>query len=289
MSRYAMFLGCIAPAKTLGYDLSTRNVAKALEIELVDLNFSCCGFPLLGVKRDTAMLMAARNLAIAEEQDLDILTICGACSFLLSKVQQRYEQKKAKKLNSALNKLGLDYQGGITVKHFARMLYEDYGIDKLRKAVNHPLNNLQVAAHYGCYFHRPSDVYNHFDDPDNPISLDKLISITGATSIPYEEKMQCCGGALLGIEEIKSLTMSMEKLDHVKASSADAMVLVCPFCGVLYDSCQKDIEKKFDKSYKIPILYYPQLLGLALGFDEKSLALDKNFVKIDTLLDKIME
>jgi heterodisulfide reductase subunit B len=287
MRGYALFLGCIAPAKTLGYDLSTRNVAEALKIELTDLSFSCCGFPLFGVKQDTAMLMAARNLAIAEEEGLDILTICGACSFILSKVQKRYQQDKAKKLNSALNKLGLDYQGGITVKHFARMLYEDYGIDKLRKAVNHPLNNLQVAAHYGCYYHRRSDIYDHFDDPDTPVSLDKLISITGATSIPYEEKMQCCGGALLGIEEKKSYTMTMEKLEHVKAQGVDAMVLVCPFCGILYDSCQKDIEKQFNKNFHIPVLYYPQLLGLALGFDEKSLALDKNFVKTDALLGKI--
>jgi heterodisulfide reductase subunit B len=287
MSRYALFLGCIAPAKTLGYDLSTRNVAKALNIELVDLNFSCCGFPLLGVKQDTSMLMAARNLAIAEEEGLDIITLCGACSFILSKVQKRYDQDKAKQLNNALNKLGHDYQGGVKTKHFARMLYEDFGINKLRKAVNHSLHNLQVAAHYGCYYHKPSDVYDHFDDPDTPVSLDKLISITGATSIPYEEKMQCCGGALLGIEEAKSYTMSMEKLEHVKAQGADAMVLVCPFCGILYDSCQKDIEKQFNKYFNIPVLYYPQLLGLALGFDGKSLALDKNFVKTDALLGKI--
>ena len=287
MSKYALFLGCIAPAKTLGYDLSTRNVAKALKIELVDLNFCCCGFPLFGVKQDTAMLMAARNLAIAEEEGLDILTICGACSFILTKVQKHYDQGKAKKLNNSLNKLGHDYQGGVKTKHFARMLYEDFGIDKLRKAVNHPLHNLKVAAHYGCYYNKPSDVYDHFDDPDSPISLDKLISITGATSIPYEEKMQCCGGALLGIEEAKSYTMSMEKLEHVKAQGADAMVLVCPFCGILYDSCQKDIEKQFNKNFKIPVLYYPQLLGLALGFDAKSLALDKNFVKTDALLGKI--
>ncbi|MEE9151721.1 MAG: CoB--CoM heterodisulfide reductase iron-sulfur subunit B family protein [Thermoplasmata archaeon] len=287
MRKYALFLGCIAPANALGYDISTRKVAKALEIELVDLNFSCCGFPILGVKHETSLLLAARNLAIAEKEGLDILTICGACSFVLSKVQKRYEQDKAEKINLALNKLGLDYQGSIKVKHFARMLYEDYGPQKLRKAVKRSLNNLRLAVHYGCYYHKPSDVYDYFEDPDSPISLDKLVSVTGATSIEYDEKMQCCGGALLGIEEQKSLTMSMEKLEHVKEAKADAMVIVCPFCGVLYDSCQRDIEKKFNKSFKIPVLYYTQVLGLALGLEAKSLALDKNFVRTDALLGKI--
>ncbi len=287
MRKYALFLGCIAPANAIGYDISTRKVASALDIELMDLNFSCCGFPLLGVKQETSLLMAARNLAVAEKEGLDILTICGACSFVLSKVQKLYEQNKAEKINLALKKLGLVYNGGIRIKHFARMLYEDYGLQKLRKAVKHPLHKLRFAVHYGCYYHRPSDVYDHFEDPDSPVTLDKLVSVTGATSLEYNEKMQCCGGALLGIEEQKSLAMSMEKLEHVKEVNADAMVIVCPFCGVLYDSCQRDIEKKFNKSFNIPVLYYTQVLGLALGLDAKSLALDKNFVRTDALLERI--
>jgi heterodisulfide reductase subunit B len=287
MSKYALFLGCIAPTRTLGYDISTRKVANALGIEMVDLNFSCCGFPLWGIKQETSMVMAARNLAIAEEKGLDILTICGACSFVLSKAQKRFEAEKAEKINISLNKLGLEYKGGVRVKHFARMLYEDYGIEKLRKAVKRSLDGLQLAVHYGCYYHKPSYVYDHFEDPDSPVSLDKLISITQAKSIDYEEKLQCCGGALLGIEEEKSLTMSKEKLDHVKEAKADALVVVCPFCGVLYDAFQKDIENKFNVSYNLPVLYYPQVLGLALGIEPKELALDKNFVRTDSLLEKL--
>jgi heterodisulfide reductase subunit B len=287
MSKYALFLGCVAPTRALGYDISTRKVAETLGIELVDLNFSCCGFPLQGVKQDTVLVMAARNLAVAEEEGLDILTVCGACSFALSKAQRAFEQNKAEKLSETLKKLGLEYNGGVKIKHFARMLYEDYGVEKIRKAVTHRLDNLRVAAHYGCYYHKPSHMYNNFDDPDSPVSLDKLISATGAKSISYDERMQCCGGALLGIEEEKSLTMTKEKLEHIKAANADAMVIVCPFCGVLYDSCQLDIEQKFELELNVPVLYYPQLLGLALGFDAKSLALDKNFVHVDSLLQKI--
>ncbi len=287
MNKYALFLGCIAPTRALGYDISTRKVANALGIELVDMNFNCCGFPLWGIKQETSMVMAARNLAIAEEEGLNILTICGACSFVLSKAQRYYDEDNAEKINLSLNKLGLDYQGGVKIKHFARMLYEDYGLEKLRKTVKRPLSSLRLAVHYGCYYHKPSDLYDRFDDPDSPVSLDKLISITGAHPIEYEEKMQCCGGALLGIEEQKSLAMSKEKLEHVKQANADAMVIVCPFCGVLYDACQRDIEEKFNTSFKIPVLYYTQLLGLALGLDSKTLALNKNFVKTDALLAKI--
>jgi heterodisulfide reductase subunit B len=287
LDKYAFFLGCIAPARAVGYDISTRKVAHSLGITLVDLNFSCCGFPLVGIKQDTSLVMAARNLAIAEQEGLDILTICGSCSFVLSKVQKLYEQDRSDKINDSLNKLGLDYKGSVKIKHFARMLYEDYGTDRVRKNIKHRLDNLHVAAHYGCYYHKPSHIYDNFEDPDSPVSLDKLISVTGAHSIDYEEKMQCCGGALLGIEEEKSLTMTKEKLEHIMAANADAMVIVCPFCGVLYDACQMDIETKFEMKFNIPVLYYPQLLGLALGFDAKTLALDKNFVHVDSLLQKI--
>jgi heterodisulfide reductase subunit B len=287
MSRYALFLGCVAPTRALGYDISTRKVAEALGIELVDLNFSCCGFPLQGVKQDTVLVMAARNLAVAEAEGLDILTICGACSFALSKAQKAFEENRTENIKKSLKKLGLEYNGGVKVKHFARMLYEDYGVEKIRKAVTHRLDNLNLAVHYGCYYHKPSHIYDRFDDPDSPVSLDKLISATGAHSIEYEEKMQCCGGALLGIEEEKSLTMTKEKLEHIKAANADAMVIVCPFCGVLYDACQLDIEQKFELELQIPVLYYPQLLGLALGFNAKELALYKNFVHVDPLLEKI--
>jgi heterodisulfide reductase subunit B len=287
LDKYSLFLGCIAPTRAVGYDISTRKVAQALGITLVDLNFNCCGFPLVGIKQDTSLVMAARNLAIAEQEGLDILTICGSCSFVLSKVQKLYEQNRSNKINASLNKLGLDYKGGVKIKHFARMLYEDYGTNRLRKNIKHRLDNLRVAAHYGCYYHKPSHIYDNFEDPDFPVSLDKLITVTGAHSIDYEERMQCCGGALLGIEEDKSLTMTKEKLEHVKEAGCDAMVLVCPFCGVLYDACQLDIEQKFELEFNIPVLYYPQLLGLALGIDSKSLALDKNFVRMDSLLKKI--
>jgi heterodisulfide reductase subunit B len=287
MKKYALFLGCIAPARALGYDISTRKVADALDIELVDLDFSCCGFPLFGGKQDTSMVMAARNLVIAEQESLDILTICGACSFALSKAQKYFEEGKAEKINQSLKKLGREYNGTVKIKHFARMLYEDYGVDKLRKAVTKRLDNLRLAVHYGCYYHKPSDIYDRFDDPDSPISLDKLISVTGAASVDYEDKMQCCGGALLGIEEEKSMTMTKEKLEHINDVNADAMMIVCPFCGVLYDAYQRDIEEMFSKSFNLPVLYYTQLLGLALGFKPKELALDKNYVKTDALLEKI--
>jgi heterodisulfide reductase subunit B len=287
MKEYALFIGCIAPTRALGYDISTRKVSQALGIEIKDLNFSCCGFPVQSVKQDTAFVMAARNLAIAEKAGLDILTICGACSFSLARTQRMYEQNRAKEIEETLNQLGLEYHGGVKVRHFARMLYEDYGMEKIKEKVTQPLDGLRLAVHYGCYYHKPSHIYDHFDDPDSPVSLDKLVSVTGAEPISYEEKMQCCGGALLGIAEEKTLEMSREKLEHVKAVDADAVVIVCPFCGVLYDTCQKDIEDRFNEKFNIPVLYYPQVLGLAMGLDEKSLALHKNIIKPTALLEKI--
>jgi len=291
--RYALFIGCTISVRGLNYELPSRKVAEKLGVEFVDIpEFSCCGFPLLSVHHTSAITIAARNLALAEMQDLNIITLCSACSGFLTEVEhlfvhQKYS-KEVKLVNEKLKELNLQYRGGVKVKHFARFLYEDIGMGNLKEMVTEPLNGLKIAPHYGCHYIKPSEIFNNFDDPIHPQSLDRLIEVTGATPVQYRDKLQCCGGGILAIEEETPIKMVKQKLDHVKEMNADAMTLICPFCSIMYDEYQQTVESTYKSEYNIPILYYPQLLGLAFGLDpKKDLAIKKNQVKVTPLLEKI--
>ncbi len=293
--KYALFLGCTIPIKGLHYELSARKVAEKLGIELIDHpDFSCCGFPLANIHHHSGMTLAALNLAIAEAEGLNILTLCNACTGQLTKAQKTLASEEGaeelKKVNKELKDLGYEYKGSVVVKHFARVLLEEVGLDTLKKAITQPLKGINIAPHYGCHCIRPSSIFDDFDDPIRPESLDKLIAVTGATSVQYRDKLQCCGGGILAFDENTSMKMVKQKLDHVKEAHADAMTLICPSCDIMYDEYQPSVETKFDAEYGIPVLFYSQLLGLAMGLDpKKDLAVKKNHVRVKPLLRKLEE
>ena len=290
--KYALFLGCTAPTKARNYELSSRRVAKAIGIELIDLTgFECCGFPVKSVHYESFLLMAARNLMAAEDAGLNICVLCSACAGTLTEVNRKLasDDKLRERVLSELGKRNGKYgfAKDIKVKHLIRILHEDLGLQKISSKIKSKLSNLILAAHYGCHYLRPSDIYDNYEDPENPHSLDELIEVTGARSINYEERERCCGAGVLAIDEDIALSMAQQKLERVKASGAEAIVLMCPFCGAMYDENQKRIEAKFQTSYNLPVMYYPQLLGLALGIDQKQLGFNLNKVKATALLEKI--
>jgi heterodisulfide reductase subunit B2 len=293
--KYALFLGCTVPVRALNYELSARKIAEILGIEIVDLpEFSCCGYPISSVHHHTAISLAARNLAIAEKAGVDIVTLCSSCTGFQVKAQKALSgpegAEELKKVNEDLKEIGYEYKGSVKVKHIVRVLMEDVGIEKIKEAIVKPLTGINVAAHYGCHITKPSDIFEGFDDPIHPESLDKLIEATGATSVQYKNKHQCCGGGVLGTNEDIPIKMVREKLENVKNANADAIALVCPFCSVMYDEMQPTVDSKFDMESNIPVLYYTQLLGLALGLDpKKDLAVKKNRVKVKPLLQKLEE
>lgn len=287
--RYAFFMGCTVPIRVQNYELATRRLSEKLGIELVDLDFTCCGAPVEPLKRETALVMAARNLAIAEEKGLNIVTVCNSCTKSLTKFNKvlQNDEKTLARVNHHLKALGLNYGGGVSVKHFARMLYEDFGVKNIERRVVSSLRGLAVAVHYGCHYYRPSEVYDNFDDPENPKSLDELIEATGARSLDYENKGLCCGGTILALFDETALAMSGEKLKSAVAAGADALVVVCPFCGIMFDTCQREVEDVFLERYRLPVIYYPQLLGLSLGLGEDELGFEMNLFDVGKLLGKI--
>ncbi len=284
MKKYALFLGCTVPVRAQHYELSARNVAKELGIEFVDMpKASCCGFPMKAVDVETALLIAARNIGIASEMNLDVVTLCNSCTAMLSDAQIQLDNDHFHKKFKAL---GFSYPHDVTVKHFVRMLYEDIGLDTIKKKVKQPLEKLNVLAHYGCHYMRPSSLYG-FDNPEVPHTFDELVAVTGAQSIDYYDKKMCCGGSVLGVDEKLAVTMANHKLAFAKEAGADALISICPFCTVMYEDNQRKAEAQFDTQYNIPVLYYPQLLGLSFGFDKNAVGMRFNRVRPNELLAKI--
>ncbi|MGM0663244.1 MAG: CoB--CoM heterodisulfide reductase iron-sulfur subunit B family protein [Thermodesulfobacteriota bacterium] len=285
--RYALFLGCTIPARSRNYEMSARKVAGQLGIELVDLDrFICCGFPIKSSDRETALVLAAYNLALAQQEGLDVCALCSSCASSLTETAHYLAENNEARLavNKRLAKVGVQFEGDITVRHFARILYEDIGPEHIRPHLTKDLKGLRIANHYGCHYLKPSEIYDHFDDVDNPRSLDALVALAGAEPVDYLGKNRCCGGPVLPVDEQTALSVAKEKLDDISLARADAICLVCPFCSVMFDSNQKSIGAAFNKNYDLPVLYLSQVLGLAMGFDRKELGLNMNVVKTRKLL-----
>ena len=287
--RYAFYLGCATPVKALKYEISTRNLAKILGIELVDIpEFSCCGFPVKSMDSFAALLMAARNLAIAEEKGMDIIGVCTGCMAILSEAKEYLEDEKLRdKVNEKLKAIGVkEYTGRVKVKHFARFLYEDYRLDRIRDKIVTPLASLEFGIHYGCHYMKPTHAHGHFDDPSNPFTIDGLINITGAKTINYPNKNLCCGLTIMGTAEDISFRLAAEKLEYLSSRGVDAMVVACPSCCIAYENNQKLVGKRVGKEFNLPVLYFTQVIGLAMGLSEKDLGFEFNRIKADKITEK---
>jgi len=273
--KYLLFLGCVIPYRISSYEISARKVAAKLGIELVEMpEYNCCGLPLDPVSHEIMLTLAARNLCIAEQKGLNIMTLCPGCAGTLRKVNKtlKEDKKMREEVNRFLKEIGMEFKGTIEVKHLMQVLAEDVGFEKIKNAVKRPLIQLQVAEHNGCHVLRPVK-YIGFDDPENPTILKRLIEVTGAKCLDYMDETECCGAPIIGVNDQIPLQLAREKLDHIKAVGAQAMITVCPFCHMMFDINQPRIERAFNETYGIPVLHYPQLLGLAMGFTPDELAL----------------
>jgi heterodisulfide reductase subunit B len=286
MPKYLIFLGCVIPYRVSSYEISTRKVLDKLGVDLVDMpEFNCCGFPLDPINHDVMLTLAARNLCLAEQQNLNIMTLCNGCFGTLNHVNSELKENKElrKKVNRYLKEVGMEFKGTITVKHLVHVLAQDIGFEKIKENIQKPPNPLRVAQHSGCHIVRPAK-YVSFDNPENPTVLKKLIEVTGAECLDYIDEMECCGAPIIGVDAEIPLQLAREKLDHIRAVGAQALITVCPFCHMMYDLNQPRIERTFNEKFGIPVLHYTQLLGLAMGFNPDELAFKQLRVNASKIL-----
>ncbi len=166
------------------------------------------------------------------------------------------------------------------------MLAEDVGFERITAGIQRSLNPLRVAEHSGCHVLRPTK-YIGFDDPENPTILRNLIELTGAKCLDYMDETECCGAPIIGVNEMIPLQLAKEKLDHIRAVGAQALITVCPFCHMMYDLHQSRIERAFNEKFGIPVLHYTQLLGLAMGFSPDELGFKELRVDATELLSQL--
>lgn len=287
-----MFLGCTVPARARHYEMSARRVAEIFDLTFADIpEFTCCGFPLKSTDQELSLLMSAANLALAQREGMDICALCSACTALLAEADHQIQGNTQLKswVNKHLSAAGLRIDGPVKVRHFSRVLYEEIGLSRLKAKIVQPLDGFSLAPHYGCHYLKPSEIHGGFDDVERPVSLAQLIEITGATVTDLDDRKDCCGGAVLAVEPEITYSMAAVKLNRLKEKAADAMVLICPFCAVVYDTNQRAVESHENTAYQLPVLYYPQVLGLAMGLNPKVLGLKLNAVKTKELLQQIEE
>lgn len=273
--KYLLFLGCVIPYRIASYEISARKVLDKLGVELVEMpEFNCCGLPLDPVSHDLMLTLAARNLCLAEQENLNIMTLCPGCVGTLRKVNRMLKEDKRMRgeVNEYLKEIGMEFKGTIAVKHIIQALAEDVGFEKIKETVQRPLNQLKVAEHNGCHVLRPTK-YIGFDDPENPTILKNLIELTGAKCLDYMDETECCGAPIIGVNDKIPLQLAREKLGHIRAVGAQAMITVCPFCHMMFDLNQPKIERAFNETFGIPVLHYTQLLGLAMSIASEELAI----------------
>jgi heterodisulfide reductase subunit B len=289
---YALFLGCIIPNRYPGIELAMRNVAPLFGIELKDMpGASCCPAPGVFKSFDklTWLALAARNLTIAESLRCDVLSLCNGCygSLKEANVVLKQDEEKRENLNKILSDVKREFKGSIQVRHLVEILYRDFGIDSIGKMVKRPLN-INVAVHYGCHLLRPTK-YREIKNSESPKFLDELVEVLGATSVPYRDKMMCCGagGGVRTSALDVSLDITLEKLQNIKNVGADLIVTPCAFCHLQFDRGQIEIRDKTGVFFNIPVLHYVQFLGLSLGLPPEKLGVFNNAISTESVVKKL--
>ena len=291
---YLLYTGCVASVRELGYEMSMRAVFKKLGIVLKQRDdFNCCMPACLvhSVDYKRGLALTSRNLAIAEEEDLPLMTLCSSCFGNLSRAKYLLDSNQALKrdVNGLLGEVGREYRGKVSVEHVVTTLYKDYGPDGVKELSVNPLKGLRAAPFYGCHIFLP-ERYAGFDEAEFPQKLDKLINATGAESVDYHEKTSCCigCGAFFGkVSDEAGLKLAEGILDDVKSSGADVIVATCPFCIMQLEVGQIKLRESEGKEYGIPVIHYIDALGLAIGLKPDELGLDLRRISVSPLLEKL--
>lgn len=285
--KYSYYPGCSLHTTAKEFDISTKVVMEELGIELRELeDWSCCGGSVAaGVSHDVGMALAARNVALAQKQNLDLLASCSGCYNKSARALKALDNEAEKeRITAILSEMGVsvsDYN--IRVRNVVDVLANDVDI---ASRIKKQLTGLKVACYYGCLLTKPADITG-WDSPVFPMSMDKLSQICGAEVVDFRSKTKCCGGPILVAKQDVAFDLTKNLLDEAKSLGADCIVLACPLCATNLELRQPDIEKKYNVSYNLPILYITEIIGLALGIKPGRLGINKHIVSPKSVLSKL--
>jgi heterodisulfide reductase subunit B2 len=280
--KFALFLGCQIPVRLKQYETSSKAILERLGVGLVDIEeFNCCGYPLRNIEFKAFLLASARNLSLAEKKKLDVMTLCQCCYGTLKKANflLRENASLRKEVNAVLEREGLPYEGEVEVKDLLYVLHQEVGVEAIKKKIAKTFKGLKIAAHYGCHALRPSQVVR-FDDPVTPSIFDQLVEATGAESIAWPMRLECCGAPLWGIHDELSTEITLKKLKNGRESGADYLCTACTYCQIQFDTVQQMILSQRGLNHPLPSILYPQLLGLSMGINSETLGLKMNKIPI---------
>ncbi|NHK32315.1 MAG: hypothetical protein FK730_13250 [Asgard group archaeon] len=287
--KYGFFTGCTSQSDSYENELSARAILTYFNIDYSDIDDqACCGTPIKSTKHEMWAFLAARTHALAKEQGFEaIATICNGCDLSLSELDHEiaHHPEIRLKINEALAKEGLHYEKSLPVRNILTILYEDIGIDNIKKAVKRKLKGLKTASHYGCHIIRPKTIERP-DDSEQPVKMQEILESLGAKSPNYPELLDCCAATIIGVEAEKALTVSGEKIDILKQRGYNSVCNICPFCHKQLGASQDVAGKVIGKDVKLPALYLSQYIGLAIGLDEEALGLHLNLTGWESLIPK---
>lgn len=288
MTKFTYYPGCSSMESGKHLDISVRSISTKLEIQLNEISdWNCCGASVGHIKCGAlpTHALSGRNLAKAREQGpADVVTPCAACYLNTHGVNERikHDPKMHAQINEALSVAGMSYEGDLKVRHICEVLVNEVGIDRIAHEVKKPLHGLKVAGYVGCQTVRPFAATasgGMFDTYHEPAFLDNFTEVCGAEPVPYEPKTQCCGGSVSVYSPEKTLHLMAKILQAAEDAKADVISTPCPLCQVNVEMYQDRINKEFGTNFKIPVVFYSQLMAVAFGMDgNKDAALDKHMI-----------
>lgn len=283
--KYLYYPGCSLKSSGRAYEESLLPVLAALGVEVEEIaDWNCCGATTyMSIDERKAFGLAARNLALAEAQagedaeQVQVIAPCSACYLGLAKAQAYMRKRPGlqSRVLSGLEQVGLKYEDKVRVRHPVDVLLNDVGAAAIARLCKNPLKGLKVASYYGCQMLRP---FATFDDAHNPTSMDQLAKAAGATPVDWPLKTRCCGGSLTGTITEVGVRLSQILLREAVRRGADVVTTNCPLCQLNLECFQKQMNRMFGEKIQIPVMYFSQLLGVALGIPQKDLGFDRLFV-----------
>jgi heterodisulfide reductase subunit B len=288
MKKFAYYPGCSLETMAASYHVSAVETAAKLGVDLIEIkDWNCCGATYYShIDELLAQTLCARNLAIAEKEQLDMVAPCSGCykNHYIANAHLKSDPDLAEHLNWAMEEDDLHYGGSIQVHHLMQVFVNEVGLDTIKQRAKRPLKNLRVAAYYGCHATPPSKNGADVEESRAPRLFEALISALGAEPLHYPFRMRCCGGSLIATNRKAALGMVDSLLQGAIDAGADVIATACPLCQINLECYQAEINREFDKEISLPIMYFTQLMGLAFGIGQKRLGIGRELVPITPVL-----